>query len=109
MLTLDLLKRCFVFTYILRLGVAFQPPNSLFLVVKGLKFQTRKEDSGTYFCLLKVTFLTDSTMVNHHEKTSFGKYVFVFATTLSKSNYWVLPSDVFDKPNGGHLTPEMVT
>ena len=32
----------------------------------------------TIFCLFKVIFFTDSTMVNHHEKPTFGDYVCIF-------------------------------
>ena len=70
-------------------GVQFQPPTVCFLWLRGSNFRPL-EDSGIYFCLLKLTFLTDSTMVTHHEKPPFGEYVCVFRNPLfSKSTYRV--------------------
>ena len=90
----------------------FSPQRSVFLWLRGSNFRPL-EDSGIYFCLLKLTFLTDSTMVTHHEKPPFGEYVCIFRNLFSANlRTGFLPSVTFqDKPKWRslNLTPEMVT
>ena len=109
MFTLDW---CVLFLPISFKGVQFQPPTVCFLWLRGSNFRPL-EDSGIYFCLLKLTFLTDSTMVTHHEKPPFGEYVCLFRNPLfSKSTYRENSvRDLFDKPQWRslNLTPEKVT